>query len=327
MTFDKTVVVPLDLDQTFALITQPERLRRWQTVAARVDLRVGGEYRWTVTPGHHATGSFTEIEPGKRLVFTWGWEQSAEMAASDSVVSLTLEPVDGGTSVRLTHAGLGEQQEAAHAEGWNHYLDRLVAAGAAGDAGADEWAAAPDPINELTAADATLAVLQRVLRSVTAADLETQTPCADYNAGQLLDHVAGSISGIGQALGLQVSDDATKAPEARIADLAQPVLEAFYRRGLEGTVDMGFAELPATMVASILNLEFLVHAWDFSKALGADLRVADALTDYVEVLAQQTISEQVRAGGSFAPAQQVAETAGSLERLVAFTGRAVHAGA
>jgi hypothetical protein len=37
MTFDKTVLVPLDLDQTFALITQPERLRRWQTVAARVD--------------------------------------------------------------------------------------------------------------------------------------------------------------------------------------------------------------------------------------------------------------------------------------------------
>lgn len=233
MTFDKTVLVPLDLDQTFALITQPERLRRWQTVAARVDLRVGGEYRWTVTPGHHATGSFTEIEPGKRLVFTWGWEQSEEMAPSDSVVSLTLEPVAGGTSVRLTHAGLGEQQEAAHAEGWNHYLDRLVA-------------------------------------------------------------------------------------------VAQPVLEAFYRRGLQGTVDMGFAELPATMVASILNLEFLVHAWDFSKALGEDLSVADALTDYVEVLAQQTISEQVRAGGSFAPAQQVAETAGSLERLVAFTGRAVH---
>ena len=325
MTFDQTVVVPLDLDQTFALITQPERLRRWQTVAARVDLRVGGEYRWTVTPGHHAAGTFTEIEPGKRIAFTWGWEQNKDMAESGSVVTLTLDPVDGGTSVRLTHAGLAEQQEAAHAEGWNHYLDRLLAAAVAGDAGADPWAAAPDPVNELIAADATLAVLQRVLRSVTPADTETQTPCADYNVGQLLDHVASSISGIGQALGVQVSDDAAKTPEARIADLAQPVLEAFYRRGLEGTVDMGFAELPGTMVASILNLEFLVHAWDFSKALGTDLSVADALTDYVEVLAQQTISEQVRAGGSFAPAQQVAETAGSLERLVAFTGRAVHA--
>ncbi|WP_258064373.1 hypothetical protein [Arthrobacter sp. ZGTC131] len=38
----------------------------------------------------------------------------------------------------------------------------------------------------------------------------------------------------------------------------------------------------------------------------------------------QTISDQVRAGGSFAPAQQVAESPSSLERLVAFTGRPVH---
>lgn len=52
--------------------------------------------------------------------------------------------------------------------------------------------------------------------------------------------------------------------------------------------------------------------------------VSDALTDYVEVLAQQTITDQVRAGGSFAPARQVAESASSLERLVAFTGRPVH---
>jgi uncharacterized protein (TIGR03086 family) len=324
MTFDKTVLLPLDIDQAFALITEPERLRRWQTVAARVDLKVGGEYRWTITPGHHATGTFTEIEPGKRVVFTWGWEQSEAMALSDSVVSITLEPAGGGTSVRLTHEGLSEQQEVGHAEGWNHYLDRLVAEATVGDAGADEWAAAPDPLNELIAADATLAVLERVLRSLTPADLGTQTPCADYNVGQLLDHLAGSITGIGKALGASVTDDAAKAPEARIADLAQPVLEAFYRRGLEGTVDMGFAELPATMVASILNLEFLVHAWDFSKALGADLSVSDALTDYVEVLAQQTISDQVRAGGSFAPARQVAESASSLERLVAFTGRPVH---
>lgn len=325
MTFDKTVLVPLDIDQTFALITQPERLRRWQAVAARVDLRVGGEYRWTITPGNHATGTFTEIEPGRRVVFTWGWEQNAAMAPSDSVVAIILEPADGGTTVRLTHEGLSEQQEVRHAEGWNHYLDRLVAEAAAGDAGADDWAAAPDPMTELSAADATLAVLQRVLRSVSSEDASLQTPCADFTVGQLLDHLAGSIGGIGKALGVEAVDDATKSPEARIADLAQPVLEAFYRRGLDGSVDLGFAELPATMVASILNLEFLVHAWDFAKALGRELTVADALTGYVEGLAQKTISDQVRAGGSFAPARQVAESASSLERLLAFTGRKVHA--
>ncbi len=326
MIYDKTVLLPLNVDQAFELITQPARLRRWQTVAARVDLKVGGEYRWTITPGHHAAGTFTEIEPGKRVVFTWAWEQPEAPADNVSTVAITLEPADGGTTVRLVHEGLPTAEAlAGHSEGWNHYLDRLLAAASAGDAGADEWAAAPADLNELNSADATLAIVQRVLAHVTEADAQTQTPCADFNVSQLLDHLAGSIAGIAKALGAEVADEAGKSPEVRIADLAQPALEAFYRRGLEGTIDMGFAELPAPMVASILNLEFLVHAWDFSKALGLELSVADELTDYVEVLAQHTISDQVRAGGSFAPAQEVAETASSLERLVAFTGRTVHA--
>ena len=98
MSFDKTIQLPVDADEAFALITQPERLRRWKTVAARVDLRVGGEYRWTITPGHHAAGTFQEIEPGKRVVFTWGWESATDLPPGASTVTITLEPVDGGTA-------------------------------------------------------------------------------------------------------------------------------------------------------------------------------------------------------------------------------------
>jgi uncharacterized protein YndB with AHSA1/START domain len=60
MPFEKSVLVPLNADETFALITQPDRLRRWQVITARVDLRAGGEYRWTVIPGNSAAGTFTE---------------------------------------------------------------------------------------------------------------------------------------------------------------------------------------------------------------------------------------------------------------------------
>ncbi len=45
MPYEKSVLVPLGADETFALITEPDRLRRWQVIAARVDLRAGGEYR------------------------------------------------------------------------------------------------------------------------------------------------------------------------------------------------------------------------------------------------------------------------------------------
>ncbi len=324
MSFDKTIHLPVTADEAFALITQPERLRRWQTVAARVDLRIAGDFRWTVTPGHHAAGTFQEVEPGKRVVFTWGWEGGGDLPPGASTVTITLEPVADGTSLRLVHEGLTEEQAAAHAMGWNHYLDRLVAETTSdGGAGPDDWAWAPDPIDHLSSADAALAVLLGVLRKVTAGDTGKATPCENFNVAELLDHLAGSLRSIGTALGADLPDRANAAPETRIADLAQPVLEAFARRGIEGNVDMGFAELPATVVAGILNLELLVHAWDFATATGQQVAVADVVSDFVAELAQQTISGQVRSNGSFAPVQPIAETASSLERLVAFTGRSM----
>ncbi|MFB9765832.1 SRPBCC domain-containing protein, partial [Nocardioides kongjuensis] len=60
MTYRKTVTLPVPPEDAFALVTRPERLRRWLTVSARLDLRAGGEWRWTVTPGNVAAGAVRE---------------------------------------------------------------------------------------------------------------------------------------------------------------------------------------------------------------------------------------------------------------------------
>ncbi|BCW70822.1 TIGR03086 family metal-binding protein [Arthrobacter sp. NicSoilB8] len=322
MSFNKTVFLPVDPDAAFALITEPERLRRWKTVAARVDLRVGGDYRWTITPGHAARGTFTEIEPGKRVVYTWGWEGDAQLPPGASTVTVNLEAVDGGTTVQLIHEGLTTEQEVGHAEGWNHFLERLVLLATTGDAGPDEWSAAPDPIDELASAEASLAVAQRVLQGLKDSDMDARTPCEDFTVDGLLDHLFGSIASIGTALGVTVPDRPTASPEVRIAVASQITLEAFRARGLEGSLDMGFAELPATLVANILNLELLVHAWDFAAATGQELAVSPVLSDYVLGLARNTISPRMR-GATFAEEALVDESAASMERLIAFTGREV----
>ena len=82
--------------------------------------------------------------------------------------------------------------------------------------------------------------------------------------------------------------------------------------------------LAYTTVANILNLEFLVHACDFATATGQTLEVSPALSGYVLELARNTISPQMR-GASFAEETLVDESAASLDRLVAFTGRPVAA--
>ncbi|MGB9036149.1 MAG: SRPBCC family protein, partial [Paeniglutamicibacter sp.] len=123
MSIEKSVFLPIDPEAAFELVTRPDRLRRWQVVAARMDLRAGGEYRWTVTPGHWAAGTIKEVDAGKRLVFDWGWEGSDSAA---STVTITLEPADGGTRLTLVHEGLAAGEVAGHTEGWNHFLERLV---------------------------------------------------------------------------------------------------------------------------------------------------------------------------------------------------------
>jgi uncharacterized protein (TIGR03086 family) len=321
MTFDKSVVVPLDPDATFALITEPDRLRRWMAVAARVELRQGGDYRWTVTPGHTAAGTVVDVEPGKRVVYTWGWEDG-DPAPGGSTVTVTLTPVDAGTEVRLVHDGLNDEQAAHHAVGWNHFLDRLVAAGRSGDAGPDEWAAAPDPLDELVCAEATLAVLQAVLRDLDSVDLTKQTACSEYNVAQLADHVMGSITTLGGCAGAQMPQRDQDVPlESQVADAAQAALEAWRRRGLEGTVELGPREVPATLPVNVLSLEFLVHAWDFARATGRDVVVSEPVSDYALQLAAEVITSEARGFAGFADSVETAADAAVLDRLIAFTGR------
>jgi metal-dependent amidase/aminoacylase/carboxypeptidase family protein len=49
------------------------------------------------------------------------------------------EGFDGGTLVDLIHSGLPEPEAPGHADGWAHFLPRLVVAAAGGDAGPDPW--------------------------------------------------------------------------------------------------------------------------------------------------------------------------------------------
>jgi uncharacterized protein (TIGR03086 family) len=333
MPFEKSVLVPLTADETFALITEPDRLRRWQTITARVDLRAGGDYRWTIIPGHSARGTVTEVEPGRRVVFTWGWEEAAVKGDGEvggtpgaSTVTITLEPSAGGTMVRLVHDGLTDEQAASHAEGWTHYLGRLAEAGAHGDAGADEWAAAPQDLDAITSAEATLAVCQLVLRGVAEADNGRATVCPEFSVARLADHLIGSVTFVGSAAGAEFPPAAATTLEARVAAAAQPALEAWNARGLGGTVKLGPHEMPAASALGILSIEFLVHAWDFAQATGQQVTVPEGLTAFVLDVAGKIITPELRSSGSFAGAVPAGPDADVMDRLIAFTGRNVLAG-
>jgi uncharacterized protein (TIGR03086 family) len=72
--------------------------------------------------------------------------------------------------------------------------------------------------------------------------------------------------------------------------------------------------------ASILSLEFLLHAWDFAQASGQRLQVSDEVVAYVQTLAAPIIPPG-RARGAFADEVTPPADATPLQRLVAFSGR------
>ncbi len=320
MSFTKTAILPVSPDEAFALVTEPERLRRWQTVTATVDLRAGGSYRWTVTPGHVAEGTFREVEPGRRVVFGWGWDENPDLPKDASTVTITIEPVAEGSRVTLLHEGLTEAQAALHAEGWNHFFERLGRLAATGDAGQDEWAMAPENLTPLVAAEAALAAIQPVLRNLTPADRPKPTPCVDFTAHELADHLLASLVQLGGMAGAALAVPADGSLEDKVSVLAGQAIDAWRGVDLDGTVPGPDAtEVPAKFLASILPLELLLHGWDLAQASGQDLRASDDVVTYVHDLTRGVISQG--RGSSFGDEITLAADADAVERFAAYAGR------
>ena len=178
------------------------------------------------------------------------------------------------------------------------------------------------PPDELASAEATLRVLQQVTTTITADDLAKQTPCSEFDVAALTDHLLNSITQLGKAAGATIPERDSGGPlESQITAAARPALDAWHRRGLDGTVPFGQGEVPATLMAGILSLEFLVHAWDYASATGGQVTAPDEVVDYVMGIAKRTISPDARSQVGFAEAVSAPAQASALDQLVAFTGR------
>jgi uncharacterized protein YndB with AHSA1/START domain len=117
----------------FSFLTDPAKWTRWQGTAADLDPRPGGVYHVVVREGAVARGTFLEVIPHRRVVFTWGFEVPAghPIAPGSSRVEIDLLPDEDGTLLRLTHDLVPPPGLADVRRGWEEYLDRLVLVAAA----------------------------------------------------------------------------------------------------------------------------------------------------------------------------------------------------
>lgn len=126
----------------FAFFTDPAKMVRWLGIRATLNAQPGGICRIHINERDVVGGTYLEVVPHSRVVFTWGWEGSP-LPFGSTTVEIALVPEADGTRLYLRHGGIPVEQRDVQAAGWDHALERLVIAAEGGDPGPDPWATAP----------------------------------------------------------------------------------------------------------------------------------------------------------------------------------------
>jgi uncharacterized protein YndB with AHSA1/START domain len=126
---ERTFAAPAE--RVFEAFTSEEVMRRWwhsrpdwETPEARVDPRVGGEI-WVVMRNPHegavygGGGRFTEVDPPRRLAFSWIWDEE-DREQVEQLIEIEFTEREGETTINFTHRNLWDEETVAdHEDGWD----------------------------------------------------------------------------------------------------------------------------------------------------------------------------------------------------------------
>lgn len=133
-------VVAAAQERVYRNWTEPDLLKRWwgpggfTCPMAEVDLRPGGTYRLVMQPPGDGpqmsvTGTYREIEPPARLVYTWRWDTGPAASSEESVVTVEFHHLeDERTEVVVTHDRFPAGHDSSpYRTGWEQGLEKLDA--------------------------------------------------------------------------------------------------------------------------------------------------------------------------------------------------------
>ncbi len=110
----------------FPYFTDAALLARWLGSEVNANAEPGGVF--VVDVGQKIEGSYVEVEPPHRVVFTWGLPGNDALPPGGSTVEICLVADGSETVVDLVHRDLPADLRADHLAGWTALLDRLTAA-------------------------------------------------------------------------------------------------------------------------------------------------------------------------------------------------------
>jgi uncharacterized protein (TIGR03086 family) len=167
---------------------------------------------------------------------------------------------------------------------------------------------------------------------VTPSDLRLSTPCAGWTTRDLLNHVVGgAVMFAGALLGGPLHPISGRQPDV----IGDDPLGAFERAAaafgsaaqqpgsMERILHLPVGSMTGATFLRYAAFDLLVHTWDLATTLGAELDVSDSVVDPCDRFAHQVLATFPRDGVDFSDAVEPPAGASAMERLVAFTGRAI----
>ena len=123
-----TVQIQASPEVVFEYFTDPALMVEWIGDSAELSPEPGGIFAIDFA-NDHVRGTYLELDPPHRLVFTWGVAGSDVLPAGSSTVEVVLRADGADTIVELFHRDLpSDEERSKHQGGWIECLARLATA-------------------------------------------------------------------------------------------------------------------------------------------------------------------------------------------------------
>ncbi|MCF2489354.1 SRPBCC domain-containing protein [Dyadobacter sp. CY347] len=123
----------VNVEELFKAWTEAEHLKQWwhpmgaSLVDVKNELKEGGAVEYHVgDSGLEITGTYSEVVPNEKLVYSWVWNMSDEGSESGYTLNVTFSAEGDGSKLKVVQEGFsGPEFLKPHEDGWEKGLDDL----------------------------------------------------------------------------------------------------------------------------------------------------------------------------------------------------------
>jgi uncharacterized protein (TIGR03086 family) len=166
----------------------------------------------------------------------------------------------------------------------------------------------------------------RLASKVSADQWTAQTPCAEWDARALINHMAGTCVVMGMVASRQTptstpnDDHVGDDPVGGLEAAARDNFAAWSADGaLDGMISIP-AEMPALAGLGVTILDVGTHCWDLAHAIGIDHGLSDENIAMIDHWNRQIVSADDRSGEGFGPVLEPTDD-DALTQMLAYVSR------